>query len=71
MRKIPEKLGHVVRKNEDFMGIFNKRSYKSWTKDQFEERWQAMAANFGLLEDAWIQSLYADRENWLPAYLKY
>ncbi|XP_022764331.1 protein FAR-RED IMPAIRED RESPONSE 1-like, partial [Durio zibethinus] len=70
LRKFPEKLGYVLRKNEDFMGIFKKCIHKSWTKDQFEERWQAMVEKFDLIEDEWIQSLYEDREHWVPTYMK-
>ncbi|OMO80508.1 hypothetical protein COLO4_24061 [Corchorus olitorius] len=70
LKKVPEKLGHVIRTNEDFMGFFNKCIYKFWTKDQFEKKWQALVEKFDLMEDEWLQSLYEDREHWVRTYMK-
>nr|XP_048318492.1 protein FAR-RED IMPAIRED RESPONSE 1-like isoform X2 [Ziziphus jujuba var. spinosa] len=70
MNKIPEKLGYVTRQHEKFMNKFNKCIFKSWTKEQFEERWWKMINRFNLRDDLWLQSLYEDREHWIPTYMK-
>lgn len=68
-RKIPDKLTHVIKRDENFMVKFNKCIYKSWTKVDFERRWWKMVDRFELREDCWIQSLYEDRQKWVPIYL--
>ncbi|XP_024030159.1 protein FAR-RED IMPAIRED RESPONSE 1 isoform X2 [Morus notabilis] len=70
MNKVPEKLGYVMRQHEKFMAKFNKCIFKSWTTEQFEKRWWKMADRFHLRTDLWFQSLYEDRERWVPAYMK-
>lgn len=70
MNKIPEKLGYVMRQHEKFMAKLNKCIFKSWTTEQFENRWRKMADRFNLRTDLWFQSLYEDRERWVPTYMK-
>ncbi|KAK2398947.1 protein FAR-RED IMPAIRED RESPONSE [Trifolium repens] len=71
LRKVPEKLSHVIRKNDDdFMRYFNSCIYKSRSIQQFEDKWQEMLEKFQLSEDGWIQSLYGEREHWIPVYMK-
>jgi hypothetical protein len=72
LRKVPEKLGHVIRNNEDFMGYFDACIYKSLSIEQFEVKWAEMVEKFQLsdLEDGWIQSLYEERKHWVPVYMK-
>ncbi|XP_043698783.1 protein FAR-RED IMPAIRED RESPONSE 1 isoform X3 [Telopea speciosissima] len=69
IRKIPEKLGNVAKRHENFVKKFNKCIYKSWTDEQFEKRWWKMVDRFELKEDEWIQSLYEDRIQWVPTYV--
>lgn len=70
LRKVPEKLSHMLRKHEDFMTYLYNFPYKSWLKQQFKDKWKKMIENFQLLEDEWIQSLYGKREHWILVYLK-
>lgn len=70
MNKIPEKLAYVIRQHEEFMTKFNKCIFKSWTNEQFEKRWQKLIGRFNLGDDMWFQSLYEDRDHWVPTYLK-
>ncbi|KAM5587088.1 protein FAR-RED IMPAIRED RESPONSE 1-like [Rosa sericea] len=67
--KIPEKLGYVIRQHDQFMEKFNKCIFKSWTNEQVEVRWFKMVDRFNLRNDVWLQSLYEDRRQWIPAYL--
>ncbi|XP_043707523.1 protein FAR-RED IMPAIRED RESPONSE 1-like [Telopea speciosissima] len=70
LRKIPEKLSHVTKKSENFIEEFNKCIYRSWTEEEFENRWWNMVHTFELKEDEWIESLYEDRKQWVPTYMK-
>ncbi|XP_038678950.1 protein FAR-RED IMPAIRED RESPONSE 1-like isoform X2 [Tripterygium wilfordii] len=68
--KIPEKLGYAMRQHENFMTKFNKCIFKSWTCELFEKRWLKMVDRFSLRTDTWFQSLYEDRERWVPIYMR-
>ncbi|KAF8398441.1 hypothetical protein HHK36_017368 [Tetracentron sinense] len=70
LEKIPQKLDHVIKQHESFMTKFNKCIYSSWTDEQFEKRWWKMVDRFELKDDEWIQSLYEDREKWVPTYIR-
>ncbi|RVX02774.1 Protein FAR-RED impaired response 1 [Vitis vinifera] len=70
LSKIPEKLSCVVRQHETFMSKFNKCVFKSWTDEQFEKRWRKMVDRFDLRNDIWFQSLYEDREQWVPTFMQ-
>lgn len=70
LSKIPEKLSYVIRQHENFMAKFNKCIFKSWTNEQFERRWWKMVDRFNLRNDLWFQSLYEEREQWAPTYMK-
>lgn len=70
LSKIPEKLGCVIDCNEKFMAKFNKCIYRSWTDEQFENRWLKIVDKFELGENEWVHSLYKDREKWVPTYLQ-
>ncbi|GAV81099.1 FAR1 domain-containing protein/SWIM domain-containing protein/MULE domain-containing protein, partial [Cephalotus follicularis] len=70
LSKIPEKLGNVMRQHEKFIIKFNKCISKSWTDEQFEKRWWKMVDRFNLGNDMWFQTLYEDREQWIPTYMR-
>ncbi|XP_028099318.1 protein FAR-RED IMPAIRED RESPONSE 1-like [Camellia sinensis] len=44
--------------------------YESFTKNEFDEEWQAMIAKFGLHDNDWLGGLYDERHRWIPAYVK-
>ncbi|XP_057956631.1 protein FAR-RED IMPAIRED RESPONSE 1 [Malania oleifera] len=68
--KIPETLAHVIKQHENFVAKFNKCIFKSWTDEEFDLTWWKMVSRFELQEDEWVQSLYEDREKWVPTYMK-
>ncbi|XP_044496850.1 protein FAR1-RELATED SEQUENCE 1-like isoform X2 [Mangifera indica] len=68
--KIPEKLSYVMRQHENFMTKFNKCIFKSFTNEQFEKRWWKIVDRFNLRNDMWFQSLYEDRERWIPTFMR-
>ncbi|XP_039024264.1 protein FAR1-RELATED SEQUENCE 4-like isoform X2 [Hibiscus syriacus] len=44
--------------------------YQSWTEEQFEKRWWKMVDKFHLREMQWVQSLYEDRKQWVPVFMR-
>ncbi|KAL7086581.1 hypothetical protein ACP275_13G010100 [Erythranthe tilingii] len=68
--KVSETLNHVIKQNEKFMLKFEKCVYRSWTDDEFEKRWHKLVERFELQENELIQSLYEDREKWVPNFMK-
>lgn len=70
LSKMPEKLSYVMRQHESFMPKFNKCIFKSFTDGQFEKRWWKIVDRFNLRNDMWFQSLYKDREKWVPTFMR-
>ncbi|XP_010277289.1 PREDICTED: protein FAR1-RELATED SEQUENCE 4-like [Nelumbo nucifera] len=70
MRKVPEKLDAVCKENPGFMYKFEKCIYDSLTVDEFERRWKKLIEANNLNEHEWLQTLYEDRKQWVPVYLK-
>ncbi|KAK6240335.1 hypothetical protein SCA6_005724 [Theobroma cacao] len=68
--KIPEKLSYVMGQHENFMTKFDECVFKSYTDEQFEKKWWELVDGFNLKNDIWFQSLYEDRQQWVPAYMR-
>ncbi|KAI9200135.1 hypothetical protein LWI28_003148 [Acer negundo] len=48
-----------------------KSVYDRQSVEEFETSWDQLITTYNLPENAWLQSLYAEREHWVPAFLKY
>ncbi|XP_058101172.1 protein FAR-RED IMPAIRED RESPONSE 1-like isoform X2 [Magnolia sinica] len=70
MKKVPEKLGQICRANPTFKDDFHDCIYDSLTVDEFEMRWDKLINDFKLGKHAWLQTLYEDRQQWVPVFLK-
>ncbi|KAK9936257.1 hypothetical protein M0R45_013107 [Rubus argutus] len=70
LMKLPQKLGQVIKENEDFMEIFDKCIYNSWTCEEFEKRWWDMIERFELQDNEWLASLFEDHAYWIPTYMR-
>ncbi|GAB2279753.1 Protein FAR-RED ELONGATED HYPOCOTYL 3 [Dionaea muscipula] len=68
--KASEILSHVTKRYDNFMAKFEKCTNRSWTVEEFENRWQKLVDRFELKDNEWIQSLYDDRKLWAPTYMK-
>ncbi|CAN1181028.1 Protein FAR-RED ELONGATED HYPOCOTYL 3 [Linum perenne] len=68
--KVSENLGHVIKQHDNFMRKFEKCVFSSWTEDDFMKRWCKILDRFELKGNDWLQSIYEDRERWVPIYLK-
>lgn len=70
MGKISETLSSLIKQNDSFVKKLEKCIYRSWTEEEFEKRWQKLVDRFELKDNEWIQTLYEDRKQWVPTYMK-
>lgn len=68
--KVSENLGHIIKRHEKFMAKFEKCIYRSWTEEEFENRWGKMVDKFELNDDEFFRSLYEYRKHWVPTYMR-
>ncbi|GAB4842100.1 Protein FAR1-RELATED SEQUENCE 6 [Ancistrocladus abbreviatus] len=69
MRKVPEKLGGL-RNYDAIRKALLKAVYETLKMTEFEAAWGVMVQRFGLAGHEWLQSLFEDRIQWAPVYLK-
>ncbi|XP_068665598.1 protein FAR1-RELATED SEQUENCE 4-like [Aristolochia californica] len=69
-KKAPKKLAHACTVHENFMNDLSECIFGSTTDCEFETRWKELLDCFNLKEDEWLQSLYEDRQFWVPAFVK-
>ncbi|KAK4744527.1 hypothetical protein SAY87_010839 [Trapa incisa] len=70
LRKVPENLGYVIDKHEDFWKVFDECVNHSLTAEQFENEWEKLVVKFELGENDWVCSLYENRRKWVAAYMQ-
>lgn len=44
--------------------------YDCLSIDEFEVGWSKMIEEYGLEDNAWLSSLYEDRDRWIPVFVK-
>ncbi|XP_027773532.1 protein FAR1-RELATED SEQUENCE 6-like [Solanum pennellii] len=69
IQRVPEKLGGLKGYESIKMQLY-KAVYNSLKITEFESSWSQMISQPGLKDNKWLQSLYEDREKWVPVYLK-
>ncbi|KAL0356446.1 UNVERIFIED_CONTAM: protein FAR1-RELATED SEQUENCE 6 [Sesamum radiatum] len=69
MHRVPEKLGGLAG-FETIKRQLNKAVYDSLKISEFEIFWAGMINQHSLTDNKWLQLLYADRQRWVPVYLK-
>ncbi|KAG8491189.1 hypothetical protein CXB51_014296 [Gossypium anomalum] len=67
--RFPEKLGGL-RGFEEIKRQLNKAVYNSLKIIEFETSWDKMIKKHGLGDNKWLQTLYEERKQWVPVYLK-
>ncbi|XP_057503514.1 protein FAR1-RELATED SEQUENCE 5-like [Actinidia eriantha] len=67
-KKFVEKLSQVYYKRSKFKAEVKKCIWKTYKKEDFEERWMALIKEYGLETNEWFQQLYDIRESWVPVY---
>ncbi|KAK1274266.1 Protein FAR1-RELATED SEQUENCE 5 [Acorus gramineus] len=69
MKKLPEKLG-IFKNYDEIKKRMKSIVYESLTHGDFDTNWLQMVEEHGLLENAWLSSLFTDRLRWVPVYVK-
>ena len=70
MRKLPEKVGHLLNGCEDFLERINLCVWASDTWEEFEVKWADMLVEFHLGSNDWLKHIYDIREYWVQVYFK-
>ncbi|KAE8696126.1 Protein FAR1-RELATED SEQUENCE 6 [Hibiscus syriacus] len=69
MKRVPEKLGGL-RNYDAIRKTFVKAVFETLKVIEFEAAWGFMVQHFGVADHEWLRSLYEDRAQWAPVYLK-
>ncbi|KAG6625741.1 hypothetical protein CIPAW_16G119700 [Carya illinoinensis] len=70
LKKVPEKLGSYGSYKTRMKNALMKCVYDSQQPDEFEKCWDELLTTYNLHENAWLHSLYVERQHWVPAFLK-
>ncbi|XP_042971413.1 protein FAR1-RELATED SEQUENCE 5-like [Carya illinoinensis] len=70
LKKVPEKLGSYGSYKTGMKNDLMKCVYDSQSVEEFETSWEKLITTYNLQENAWLQSLYAERQYWVPPFLK-
>ncbi|KAF5451928.1 hypothetical protein F2P56_026982 [Juglans regia] len=70
LKKVPEKLGCYGSYKNGMKTALMRCVYDTQTPDEFEKCWDQLLSTYNLHENVWLQSLYTEREHWVPAFLK-
>ncbi|XP_034213019.1 protein FAR1-RELATED SEQUENCE 5-like [Prunus dulcis] len=68
---------HILNKITEKLGIgecFSEMCKCIWgmdKKEEFDAKWEEIITNNGLQDHAWLSSIHAMRENWVPSYVKH
>ncbi|KAG8377300.1 hypothetical protein BUALT_Bualt08G0014900 [Buddleja alternifolia] len=69
MQKVPQKLnGYIEYKSTK--RAMEAAVYDSLRVNEFEQAWREMIDDHGLRNNEWLQSLYDEKEKWIPIYLR-
>ncbi|KAF5475525.1 hypothetical protein F2P56_007323 [Juglans regia] len=70
LKKVPKKLGSYGSYKTGIKNALMKYVYDTQRVDEFEKCWDQLLTTYNLHENAWLQSLYVEREHWVPVFLK-
>ncbi|XP_042950292.1 protein FAR1-RELATED SEQUENCE 5-like [Carya illinoinensis] len=65
LKKVPEKLGSHVLFKSGMKTSLMKCVYDTQSVEEFENCWEQLITTYNLHENAWLQSLYDEREHWM------
>ncbi|XP_057491892.1 protein FAR1-RELATED SEQUENCE 5-like [Actinidia eriantha] len=65
-----EKLSPVLSEHLNFEAELHKCVNVSESTEEFESCWLSLIDRCGLRENEWLQTIYADRRQWVPVYLR-
>ncbi|XP_042982391.1 protein FAR1-RELATED SEQUENCE 5-like isoform X1 [Carya illinoinensis] len=70
LKKVPEKLSSYSAYKSGMKNALMKCVYDTQNVAEFESAWEQLISTYKLEENAWLKSLYTEREHWVPAFLK-
>ncbi|XP_042968953.1 protein FAR1-RELATED SEQUENCE 5-like [Carya illinoinensis] len=70
LKKFPEKVGSYGSYKTGIKSALMKCIYDTQCVDEFEKCWDQLLTTYNLGDNPWLQSLYVEREHWVPAFLK-
>ncbi|XP_042971217.1 protein FAR1-RELATED SEQUENCE 5-like [Carya illinoinensis] len=70
LKKVLEKLGCYGSYKTGMKTALMKCVYDTQSREEFEKCWDELITTYNLHENVWLQSLYTEREHWVPAFLK-
>lgn len=68
--RVSENLSLACKANTCFLNKLHECVYESLTVDEFEIRWNQLIKDYEFWDNTWLQTLYDDRQQWVPVYLK-
>ncbi|KAL7223656.1 hypothetical protein ACSBR1_025165 [Camellia fascicularis] len=69
-KECQEKLSHVLIEHPNFEVELHKYVDMSESIEEFESCWLSLIDRYDLQEHEWLQTIYADRWQWVPVYLR-
>ncbi|KAF8407019.1 hypothetical protein HHK36_006141 [Tetracentron sinense] len=69
LKKLPGELGELSEYKAIKKALKN-AIYDSLRVDDFEMAWQNLIKAYGLTSNEWLQTLYEDRQRWVPVFVK-
>ncbi|XP_040988969.1 protein FAR-RED IMPAIRED RESPONSE 1-like [Juglans microcarpa x Juglans regia] len=70
LKKVPEKLSSYASYKSGMKNALMKCVYDTQSVEEFEKSWDQLITTYNLHENAWLKSLYTEREHWVPVFLK-
>ncbi|KAK9285282.1 hypothetical protein L1049_024472 [Liquidambar formosana] len=69
-KECQEKLSHVLSEHPNFEAELHKCVNLTESIEEFESCWLSLIDRYDLREHEWLQTIYADRRQWVPVYLR-
>lgn len=69
-KKCQEKLSDMLLKHHHFESDFHKCVNLFESTEEFESCWHSFIDKYDLRDHEWLQSIYCERRQWVPAYLR-
>ncbi|CAL8084189.1 unnamed protein product [Prunus armeniaca] len=67
-------MSKAIARNPTLENVFSEMNKCIWgmdKKEEFDAKWEEIITNNGLQDHAWLSSIHAMRENWVPSYVKH
>ncbi|XP_015889513.2 protein FAR1-RELATED SEQUENCE 5 [Ziziphus jujuba] len=69
-KECQEKLSHVLSEHPSFEAELHKCVNLTESVEEFESCWLSIIDRYDLREHEWLQSVYSNRRQWVPVYLR-